>query len=137
MPMAVDGTYGFVYCGTQGLGIGIFRVRQGGVEGLDYVGGRYSGTAIEVAGGSIHLRITMEVRPGTILVQGTAPQDLPHTREIDHVFPPVFGDGKPIEVNAPPGMVTVMIRRIPDDFNRGMSAVQMGPIPEPAPSAAK
>jgi hypothetical protein len=27
--MAVEGTYGFVYCGTNGLGIGVFTVSRG------------------------------------------------------------------------------------------------------------
>jgi hypothetical protein len=115
------------------MGIGIFRVSQGGVEGLDCAGGRYIGTAIEDANGNIRVRIKFEVRPGVILVQGTAPQDLPHTREIDQLLPPGFGDGKPIEIDSPPGTVTVMIRKIPDEFNRGMS-VQIGAIPPPAPA---
>jgi hypothetical protein len=47
-------------------------------------------------------------------VQGTAPQDLPHTRQIRWTFPPAFGDGKPQEVDflRP---VTVRVKRIPDE----------------------
>jgi hypothetical protein len=150
--MAIDGTYGFVYCGNHRLGIGIIRVFRGGFEGLDYVGGRYSGTAIEdpktrrirlrrtadpsriAASGQIMVRLTFEVKPGMIRVQGTAPQDLPQRREIDQVLPPGFGDGRPIKIDASPGTVTVMVRRISDEYAaRGMS-VQMAPIPEPTPA---
>ena len=43
--MAIDGTYGFVYCGSTGLGVGVFCVRGDRFEGLDYAGGRYEGIA--------------------------------------------------------------------------------------------
>jgi hypothetical protein len=41
----IDGTYGFVYSGVNGLGVGIFTVLGERFEGVDFVGGRYIGTA--------------------------------------------------------------------------------------------
>jgi hypothetical protein len=41
----IDGTYGFVYSGVNGLGVGIFTVLGERFEGVDFVGGRYTGTA--------------------------------------------------------------------------------------------
>ena len=50
------------------------------------------------------------------LVQGTAPQDLPHTRQISTQLPPGFGDGAPQEIEVPPGVVTLMIKRIGEEY---------------------
>jgi len=42
--MSIDGTYAFVYSGVNGLGVGIFTVAAEKFEGVDFVGGRYTGT---------------------------------------------------------------------------------------------
>jgi hypothetical protein len=120
--MAIDGTYGFVYCGVNALGIGVFTVMNGQVRGRDYSGVRYSGIANENLDGSVALMISQEVPTGVELAQGTAAQELPHTRHFDALLPPAFGDGKPQEVSSPPGLVTVMIKRIPDEF--ALAAIQ-------------
>jgi hypothetical protein len=114
--MALDGTYGFVYCGDIGLGLGVFTVTGGEVKGRDYAGGKYSGTAKEGPDGTITLALAFEVQPGIRLVQGTAPQDLPHTRQISTRLPPGFGDGEPKEIEVPPGVVTLMIKRIGEEY---------------------
>ena len=114
--MAIDGTYGFVYCGASGLGIGVFTVQNEALEGSDYGGSRYLGTAKEASDGRIVLSFHLEVRAGVSLVQGTAPQEVPHSRRITQTLPPNFGDGKPQELQLPPGMVTAMIKRLSDDF---------------------
>jgi len=115
--MALDGTYGVVYCGADGLGLGVFNVKNGSVVGSDYVGGRYHGTAMEdVASSEIALDLLFSVPPGVVLVQGTAPQDVPHSRRIKQILPADFGDGAPVKFDTPPGIVTAMIKRIPDGF---------------------
>jgi len=115
--MALDGTYGCVYCGTDGLGLAVFNVKNGTVVGFDYVGDRYHGTATENGkNGEIALDLTFNVPPGVVLVQGTAPQEVPHSRHIAQILPPAFGDGTPVEFDTGPGIVTAMIKRIPDDF---------------------
>jgi hypothetical protein len=111
----VDGTYGCVYCGADGLGLGVFNAKNGKVVGFDYVGVRYHGTAIEdVASREITLDLTFEVPRGVDLVQGTAA----YTRRITQTLPPDFGDGTPIKVDTPSGIVTAMIKRIRDDFEQ-------------------
>ena len=117
----IDGTYGFVYSGVNGLGVGIFTVLGEKFEGVDHVGGRYTGTARENAGGTISIAIDFDVKPGMELVQGTAPQDLPHRRHIEHEMPAGFGNGRPVEISASPGSVTVMVKRVPDDWARAVS----------------
>jgi hypothetical protein len=114
--MSTDGTYGFVYCGAISIGLGVFTVANGVVRGSDYGGGRYDGAAQENADGTIDLTLSFEVAPGMILVQGTAAQDIPHTRQINARLPRDFGDGRPQEIASPPGTVTVMIKRISDEF---------------------
>jgi hypothetical protein len=119
--MSVQGTYGFVYSGVNGLGVGIFTVVGEKFEGIDYGGGRYNGTAHENEDGSISLIIDFDVLPGMVLVQGTSPQDIPHRRRIEHRMPPRFGDGLPVEIPSPPGVVTVMVKQVLDDYSRALS----------------
>src|ERR1700730_2608396 len=61
--MAIDGAYGFVYCGANGLGIGIFTVIGEQFEGIDYDGIRYSGTAHENQDSTIQLAIRVPGAP--------------------------------------------------------------------------
>jgi hypothetical protein len=112
--MGIDGTYGFVYCGNRGLGIGVFSINGDRIEGRDFAGSSYGGTAVQDGDGNIVLDVQMQVPAGVVLAQGTAPQDLPHTRQISWTFPPAFGDGEPQMVEFA-GPVTVMAQRIPDE----------------------
>jgi hypothetical protein len=113
--MGIDGTYGFVYCGNHGLGIGVFSIHGDQMEGRDFAGSSYKGTAVPDGDGNIVLDVQMQVPAGNVLVQGTAPQDLPHTRQISWTFPRAFGDGEPQMVEFGPGPVTVMVKKIPDE----------------------
>jgi hypothetical protein len=119
--MSIEGTYGFVYSGANGLGVGVFRVRGSALQGVDYAGGKYEGTAVENEDGSISIAVDLTVNPGMALVQGTAPQDFPYSRLIAQSVPSSFGDGRPIELDSPPGSVTVMIKRVPDEYERALS----------------
>jgi hypothetical protein len=67
------------------------------------------------ADGNIVLDVQMQIPAGVTLVQGTAPQDIPHARQICWTFPPAFGDGEPQMVEFA-GPVTVMLKRIPDEY---------------------
>jgi hypothetical protein len=113
--LSTDGTYGFVYCGAIGLGIGVFTVRSGAVIGRDYSGVTYHGSANDQPDGSIDLSIIMTMS-SVPSAEGTPGQDTPYRREVIHRYPPQFGDGKPIEVTMGPGPITVMIRRVSDAF---------------------
>jgi hypothetical protein len=110
--MSIDGTYGFVYCGNRGLGIGVFLVEGQRIEGRDFAGGRYMGAAVQDGKGNIQLDVQMQV-PAGVAAQGTASQDFPHTRHIHWTFPPAFGDGEPQMVEFA-GPVTVMVKRVAD-----------------------
>lgn len=110
--MSIEGTYGFVYCGAEDIGIGAFSITGESVIGRDYGGGDYSGTAIENADGTITLNLSFLVPAGVMLVQGTAPQELPYTKTIAGTYPALFGDGVPVEVSSPP--VRVMVKRLPE-----------------------
>jgi hypothetical protein len=39
--MSIDGTYGFVYCGNRGLGIGVFLIEGQRIQGRDFAGCGY------------------------------------------------------------------------------------------------
>ena len=47
------------------------------------------------------------------LVQGTAPQEIPYTKSFDIKFPPLFGDGQPVDASMPP--VKVMVKKLPEN----------------------
>ncbi len=110
--MALDGTYGFVYCAASGVGFGVFKISNGSLQGCDIFGGQYTGSAAENADGSITVDLVFNVPAGLVLVQGTSPQDVPHQRQIRQTLPTDFGDGKPLEVYSPPGFITMMIKRV-------------------------
>jgi hypothetical protein len=113
--MAIDdGFYGFVYSGPIGLGIGVFRASNGRLEGRDWDGVRYSGTAVETADGKIRVNLSQHVPPGVGLVGGLTQQDVPYRLEIRQEMPRLFGDGQPVEVHAQ--RATVMVKRIQDDL---------------------
>src|SRR5262245_38628769 len=72
-PMGIDGTYGFVYCGNRGLGIGVFLIEGQRIEGRDFAGGVYKGTAAKDGKGNIEIDVRMHVSAG---VETAEPQDL-------------------------------------------------------------
>jgi hypothetical protein len=112
--MAIDGFYGIVYCGHTGMGIAAFSVSNGRLEGWDWDRVRYTGTAVETPGGNILVDLCQEVPSGVELVTGLVPQDAPYRLEIKEELPPLFGDGQPVKVQR--GTVTVMVKRIRDDY---------------------
>ena len=113
----MNGTYGFVYCGFAGVGVGIFRVSDSALVGVDLAGARYRGRISEdSATGAFVLSFEMTVPAGVFLVQGTSPQDMSYTKSATVKLPADFADGKPFEVFIAPGNVTMMVKRIPDDF---------------------
>ena len=134
----MDGTYGFVYSGAIGIGMGIFTLRTGDLEGVDSGGGRYKGTVIEhQETGELEVSFSMFVPAGNFLVQGTSEQELDYTKTGLMVRTPPnfgdgepikFGDGAPIKVYVPPGNLTVMIKRIPDEYSHFAGGFQVTPI---------
>ena len=126
----MDGTYGFVYSGAIGIGMGIFTLRTGDLEGVDSGGGTYKGTVIEhQETGELEVSFSMFVPAGNFLVQGTSEQELDYTKTGLMVrTPPNFGDGEPIKVYVPPGNLTVMIKRIPDEYSHFAGGFQVTPI---------
>jgi len=114
----MNGTYQFVYSGATGVGAGIFTVSYGKLVGCDFGGGKYSGSVSEdPATGEIIAKFDLFVPRGLVLVQGTSPLDFDTTkREVTVRMPPDYGDGKPVDVEVPPGLLTVMVRRAPDEW---------------------
>src|SRR5947207_2221436 len=112
----MDGTYGFVYCGNEGVGIGVFRVAGSQLTGTDLAGARYKGVVKENSDGTLALSFEMSVPAGVFLVQGSSAQDVTYSKQASVTVPAGFGDGKPFEVYIAPGPVTMMVRRIPDEF---------------------
>jgi hypothetical protein len=112
----IAGKYKFVYCGANDVGMGLFTIGQdGSFWGQDIGGVQYKGTAREDANGWITLDLELTIPSGTQLVQGTAVQDVPHGRSVHAFLPPGFGDGHPQQIQAAPGIVTVMVKRVPDE----------------------
>jgi hypothetical protein len=118
--MSIDGAYGFVYSGANGIGIGMFTINGEKFRGVDFAGGQYDGTAKENLDGSISLDIEFEVKPGMMLVQGTSPQEVSYRRSIKQTVPLKFSDGEPLVLSSPPGTLYVMVKQIPDDWARAV-----------------
>jgi hypothetical protein len=131
----MNGTYSFVYSGPTGVGLGIFRITDTQLVGVDLGLSRYRGTAITDSEGMIRLSIEHTVPAGVFLVQGVSAQDIPYTRSFSITAPPDFGDGKPFEVDTPPSPVWLMIKRIPDDWAAYADGVIVDIRPITAPTA--
>jgi hypothetical protein len=112
-------TYGFVYSGYVSVGMGVFRVDGTELVGVDLAGGRYRGqVVVDPATGEIDFDFEMTVPAGGFLVQGTSPINISYTKTVSvKKLPADFGDGKPFEVYVPPGKVTMMVKRIPDEYS--------------------
>ena len=113
----MNGTYSFVYSGELGVGIGVFHIVDSQFVGASLAGGSYKGRAVvDEETGEIELSLNMEVPAGVSLVQGTGPQEMTYTKAVGIKAPANFGDGKPFEIYIAPGPVTLMVKRIPDDW---------------------
>lgn len=131
--MSVNGTYSFAYCGELGVGAGIFAVQNNVLTGADVGRGKYHGTVSENPDTKgVHVVFGLFLPAGSFLVQGTSPQEISQTRSnISVDFPPDFDNGEPIKLFVPPGTLTVMIRRIPDDYAHYASAnLHVVPTPD-------
>jgi len=58
----MNGTYGFVYSGVRGVGLGVFTIRNSVFLGSDTGGARYSGHAVQdMATGAVTILFEMFV----------------------------------------------------------------------------
>jgi hypothetical protein len=114
--MAINGTFSFVYSGAIGLGIGIMSIEDGTITGVDYAGGGYSGKVEEQQDGTARLELELTVPAGVTLVGGTAPLEVEHTRRFAQAIRGDFADGKPLQLDVPPGEVIVMISPAHDSW---------------------
>jgi hypothetical protein len=110
-----NGTYGFIYCGFTGVGIGALTVNDGVLTGSDG-GNKYTGKAsVDSATGEIVLDFEQHTPAGVSLVQGVMPLPWPSLRPRVIRLPANF-DGKPIDHPLPPGHVTITFKRVPDEY---------------------
>lgn len=114
--MAINGTYGFNYSGIAGMGFGVMSVVDGVASGSDFAGGRYSGTAAELADGSMRFDLTVVVPAGSWQVMGTAAQDVTTTRTYSVTLDPEQQGGVPREIYAAPGMMWLTVQAVPDEW---------------------
>jgi hypothetical protein len=114
--MAVDGTWGFVYAGETGIGIGALVVKDGRFHGTDSEI-NYSGTIAEdPQTGELTVDLEMDVPAGVWLVGGAGPLDMRHKRQQSFKLPPRFGELTPIELPLRPGKTLVIFKPYPDDY---------------------
>jgi len=125
----MDGTYGFVYSGAIGVGIGAFTIKNGVMRGSDGGNFNYRGTVSSDISGQLVIEFDMFVPAGVFLVQGNSPLEWDSTRSPPKItMPPEFGDGQPVTVDIPPGQVTLMVKRIPDDYAVFAAGFNISPI---------
>ena len=113
----LNGTWGFVFAGDLGIGIGGIVVKDGKFHGADSGGVKYSGT-IEwnPATAKFKLDFDMDVPPDVMLVGGIFGYELPMKRHQTFEVPPNFGDGAPIDLPLHGAPATGMFRPIPDTW---------------------
>jgi hypothetical protein len=126
----MDGTYGFIFVGNNGLGIGAFVIEDGRIHGADSGSAMYDGTVIDNPDGTITLDMVLTLPGDSFLVTGTSELGMISTRPVRATFPPNFGDGKAVDVPVRPGVAQVTVKRIPDDpwaaYARGFTIVPVG-----------
>jgi hypothetical protein len=128
--MGADGTYSFAYCGEVGVGLGVISIQNNILKGADLAGGQYTGVVTELPNARYRIVFDMFIPAGTFLVQGGSPQEMPHTRSgITLDLQPNFDNGEPMKLVVPPGYITLMIRRISDDFGRYASGMTVSITP--------
>jgi hypothetical protein len=98
--------------------------------GADSGGAKYTGTAAQNSTtGEINIAFDMLVPAGVFLVQGTSEQDMDYTKANLSIMLPVnFDNGEPIKAYIPPGYVTIMFRRIPDDYAGFVNGFVVHPV---------
>lgn len=125
----MNGTYAFVYSGAAGVGIGVFTIKDGIVSGADGGNVNYRGTVtVDKSSGGLTIAFDMFIPAGVFLVQGTSPLEWDSTRSRQITMPADFGDGQPVTVDLPPGQVTLMVRRVPDDYAPFASGFSVTPL---------
>ncbi len=123
----MNGTYGVVYAGQVVVGIGVFVVKDSVLTGADLAGGRYRGHVIDDPKTKwFQVVFDMFVPAGTLLVQNASPQEIDLTKkQLSILLEPDSDNGEPIRIHFPPGDVTLMIRRIPDENSVYASGVSV------------
>jgi hypothetical protein len=125
--MMIDGTYGFVFAGALGIGIGVFRVTNGQLIGSDSSGCDYRGTVTEDA--SDH-RLSIKLdqfAPNHV----RAAYSRRFSREktirsaLDFSIGPNFEDGRPFPLETSTDVVTVIIRRISDKYDKYVNGLKI------------
>lgn len=110
--------------------MGVFTIRDNVLKGADIFGGRYSGVITERPNTEgYHVVFDMFVPAGAPLVQGSAPQELPHTRSAAFDLPVDFYNGEPIKQVVGPGNITLMIRTTTDDWAKYASGAKVTIVP--------
>jgi hypothetical protein len=111
----LDGTWGFVFAGVLGIGIGGMVVKDGKFHGADSGGVKYRGTIERVPGTDrVKLDFDMDVPPDIMLVGGGSAQELPMKRHQSFELPANFVDGIPVDLPLHGAKATGMFRPIDD-----------------------
>jgi hypothetical protein len=115
--MNADGTYVFVYSGDIGVGLGVISIQNHILKGADLAGGQYTGLISELPSAGYRVVFDMFVPANLVLVQGGSPQEMPYKRSgITLDLHTDFHNGEPIKLAVPPGNITFMFKRAPDEL---------------------
>jgi hypothetical protein len=127
--MSIDGTWGFIYWGDAGLGIGVIVIRGRNLIGSDnWV--TYCGTVDEdPASGELVVQVDMDIPAGVWLVGGAGAMDVPSKRSQSFRLPARLGDSTPIEVPIRPGKTMAVFRPVPEEWAAYATGFQLVPTP--------
>jgi hypothetical protein len=97
--VAIDVTYGVVFSGVGGVGMGFVTVRGGEATSTGLAGGKFKGrVSLNPATGGWHVAFNQLVPDGLTLAQGTSPQGVGISKQAEVDAPIDFGGGEPIEL---------------------------------------
>jgi hypothetical protein len=111
-------TYGFVFCGFDTVGVGVFTVVGSRLSGRDAGGGHYEGVvSVDADSGEVTAKLAVFTPRGFGVKARPPPAEGGARRNpVTMRFPPRFGDGAPVTIHIPPGPVVVIVKRIDDSY---------------------
>jgi len=104
-----DGFYTITYVGVIGMGIAVFLVENGKLRGFDMRGGKYDGTYVRHADGSVDAKAALLVPAGFDLLSGLPPPDKDTLVPLTAHLPNNVSDGALV-------MITVADRQVEASF---------------------
>ena len=102
------------FTGVAGSGHAVFVMKDGVLVGADALGGVLDGTYTDLGDGNLEVSVVLTVPAGTSLVTGAVAGRESLTQQVTTRLPTNLGNGSPIGVQTPTGLVNVVFKQLRD-----------------------